>query len=141
MYNILMVDNSKLDQFLRLTKSPSPVNAIVYNGEPGQLEELQTSLAHNGYHEVHEIKDLLARLSLDTRLALYTKNIQAREIAGLLGGIDGKMVEVFDRKTRQKYDVDNVKASVVFIFEKEQIKELQKQGFKLLENVGIVFQF
>ena len=140
MYNILMVDNSKLDEFLKATKSPSPVNAVIYSGEAKELEQLQTALAHNGYHELHEMGDLLSRLRLDTRLALYTKYMSGNELGNLVGQINNGSISMFDKKTRQKHEVDNIKASVLFIFEKEQIKELQKQGFKLLEDIGICFQ-
>jgi hypothetical protein len=141
MYNILMVDVSKLDEFLKATKSPSPVNAIIFSGEAKELEQLQTALAHNGYHEVHEMSDLLDRLDLDTRLALYTKYMQGNELSDLISQINNSSISMFDKKTRQKHEIDNIKASVLFIFEKEQIKELQKQGFKLLEDIGICFQF
>jgi hypothetical protein len=132
--------NSKLDNFLKATKGADSVSAVLYDGDSAQLESLQTALAHNGYHEVHDLKDLIERLNLDTRLALYTKNMHGQEISDLLSQLNIKKIEMFDNKSRKKFEVNNIKAAVIFILEKPQIKDLQLSGYKLLEDIGLTYQ-
>jgi len=136
----MVKQDDKLITFLKATKSPSPVNIIIYDEDSVDMEYLQTQLSLNGYHEVHGLMDLAKRLSLNTRLAVYTENMNGKEIINSLSQINSGSAKFIDNKNNQILESKVINASVIFISSKQQLSRLQKKGFKILENTQLSVQ-
>lgn len=136
-----MKNNTGFSDFINRTPSQREVSLIVAKDDQ-ELTTFQTILQNRGFRQTVGVHQLLTNITFPSKVFCIVNSSLPKEVYDFIVQYPTGQIEMFDKDrmigkvTKPSYE----DVSVVFILTKENLSNVQKNGYRLLENVGITYQ-
>ncbi len=136
-----MKNNTGFSDFISRTPSQREVSLIVAKDDQ-ELNSFQSVLQRQGFRQAVGVYQLLTNITFPSNVFCIVNSSLPKDVYDFIVQYPTGQIEMFDKDrmaekvTKPSYE----DVSVVFIITKENLSNIQKGNYRLLENVGMTYQ-
>lgn len=134
-------NKDELMKFLKVASGQKEVALVIAQDET-ELQELQQFLKKDGFIKVDRTSELLNRMDKPGKLLFTFSGTINKHVYDFLMQYSTGQVEIFDHSKMQSQIAipDYRLLSVVALITKQNLLELEKQGYSIRINTGVAYQ-
>ena len=135
------MNKNTFTDFLSFTPSQKEVSVVIAKDET-ELKELKTTLDSQGFIQLADSPELLRYVSAPSKVYFLVHSNLPKRIYDFLIQYPTGQIEIFDKNQMKSSLIKPVykDVSVLILLTKEQLINIQKGGYQILEHTGIAYQ-
>lgn len=136
-----MITKSDFADFLKFSNSQKEVSLAIARDEE-ELKEIQELLETNHYRRANHASQLLLHIDAPAKIYYLISEKLPKEIYDFIIQYPTGQVEIFDSEKMKSSVVQPSYSdvSVIFLITKDNLANIRKDNFEMLNNTGITYQ-
>lgn len=136
-----MMTMNSISDFINYTKSQQEVSLVIAK-DTKELDDFVQVLADHDFRQAIDTSELFKRITAPSKVYYVVRDSLPKKIYDFIVQYPTGQIEIFDKEAKKSEIVSPLykDVSVVILVTKESLSNIQKGGFRLLENVGITYQ-
>lgn len=135
------MNQNTFTDFLYLTPSQKEVSVVIAKDD-SELKELKNTLDSQGFMQLADSPELLRYVSAPSKVYFLVHSNLPKRIYDFLIQYPTGQIEIFDKNQMKSSLIKPVykDVSVLLLLTKEQLINIQKGGYQILEHTGLAYQ-